>query len=65
MIKSEHFSASTFTEPYLHQFFTVMLFGTNLHHNLKIYAKTAPSKSVIWDEFSEQHQHQSIKKYHI
>ena len=26
------------------------------------YAKTSPSKGAIWDEFSEQHQHQSIQK---
>ena len=24
----------------------------------------AHSNSTIWDEFSEQHQHQSIKKHH-
>ena len=24
-------------------------------------AETAPTKSAIWDEFREQHQHQSIK----
>ena len=28
-------------------------------------AGTAPSKSAKWEEFSEQHQHQSIKKHHI
>ena len=29
---------------------------------LKIDAETAPPNGAIWDEFSEQHYHQSIKK---
>ena len=45
-----------------------MLFGTNLHYiwckfsikNKEIHAETAPSKGAIWNEISEQHQHQSI-----
>ena len=31
----------------------------------KIYAGTARSKGAIWNEFSEQNQHQSIKKLSI
>ena len=27
-----------------------------------MYGGTSPSKVAIWDEFSEQHQHHSIKK---
>ena len=46
------------------------LIRTNLHYIqckfsiivLKIYDETAPSKRALWDEFSEQYQHQSIKK---
>ena len=34
----------------------------NLVRFIKNYGKTAPSYCAIWDEFSEQHQHQSIKK---
>ena len=28
-------------------------------------AETAPSNGAIWDDFNEQHKHQSIKKHHI
>ena len=41
-------------------------FGANLASKLKKkYVKRAPSNGDIWDEFSEQHQHQSIKKSKI
>ena len=33
--------------------------------NFKIYAESAPSYVAIWDEFSGQHEHQSIKKSNI
>ena len=68
-----HFSASTFTVPYLHKYFAVvqkMLFGhtplflvpANLKSKLKNYEKTAISNNDIWDKFSEQHQHQNTEK---
>ena len=46
-----------------------MLFGTNMNNIFGHYSKiinkiddeTAPSYGAIWDEFIEQHQHQSIK----
>ena len=65
-----HSSASTFMAPYLHQFSTFLLFGTNSHCILckssiiikKIYSRTESFKGSISDEFSEQHPHQSIKK---
>ena len=41
------------------------LFWCNLHQNLKTDAITAPSNGAIWNKFSEQHEHQSIKKHHI
>ena len=49
------------------------LFGTNLHYICwkfrikikKIVALATPSNGAIWDELSEQHQHQSIKKHYI
>jgi hypothetical protein len=37
-------------------------FGSNLASKLKIYSVTTPSNDAIWDKFSEQHQHQRIKK---
>ena len=71
-----HFSANTLLPPSLHQFFAVVkilhffgAIGTNLHiilcyFSIKIIdAETALSNGAIWDEFSEQHQHQSIKKH--
>ena len=27
--------------------------------------ESAPSEGAIWNEFNEQHQHQSMNKYHI
>ena len=30
-----------------------------------IYAGTKPSEVTNWDKFSEQHQHQRIKKHHV
>ena len=39
----------------------VHFFGPNFAH-MKTGAGTGLSKSAIWDEFSEQHQHQSLKK---
>ena len=39
----------------------MMLFGTKvqIYHHIffKIFAATATSNVVIWDEFNEQHQH--------
>ena len=32
------------------------------HNFFLIYAETVPFNDAIWDEFNEQHQHQSIKK---
>ena len=51
----------------------LVLFRTYLYYILckfsiiikRIDDGTAPSKYAIWDEFNEQHQHQSIKKHHI
>ena len=40
-------------------------FDNNLHqkcNKLKMVAGTSPYVDSIWDEFSEQHQHQSTKK---
>ena len=59
--------------PYLHQFSVVgqkvHLYGDNrdtfalyLASYLKNYAETLPSNGVIWNEFSEQRQHQSIRR---
>ena len=45
--------------PYLHQFSALV---HKMHQNLNIYAGTAPSEGAIWERFSEQHQHQNIKK---
>ena len=50
-------------------FIVLVLYGINLHFNWckfsitikKMYAGTEPFKVGIWDESSEQHQHQSIK----
>ena len=49
----------------------LVLFETNMHHiwckfNIiikYIYARTAPSNGAIWDEFSDQHQHQKSTIY--
>ena len=63
--------------PYLHQYSAVtqimqflVLFETYLKYNWckfsiiikNIGAGTASNKGAIWDEFSEQSQHQSIRK---
>ena len=50
-----HFSASIFLSPDLHQLCTVGQIK-------KKYAATATSNGAIWDEFSELHEHQSVKK---
>ena len=56
--------------PYLHQYLAVVrkihFLGANwnkfpLFSNI-IHAGTTPSKGAIWNELSEQHQHQRIKK---
>ena len=51
----------------------LVIFGTNLHYIWlkfsiiinKIGAESTPSNGVIWDEFSEQYQHQSPTKNYI
>ena len=75
-----HFSASTFMVPYLHQYYAVLpkmhFFGAiwgkfALYYwkfsiiIKKVNAETTHSKASILLEFSEQHQHQSIKKHQI
>ena len=61
-----YFSASTLLAPYLHQFsamMQIMHFLCYLRQICIIFFANLASKSnfAIWDEFSEQHQHQSIK----
>ena len=61
-----HFSTSNLVS-YLPQFYAVV---QKMHYSvlyvlsgvLKDYAGTA---TYTWDEFSEQHQHQSIKMHHF
>ena len=57
--------------PYLHKFLVevqklhffsanlnnIALYLVQVQHNLEIDARTAASKSTIWEEFSEQHYH--------
>ena len=73
--KFVHFTASTFISPYFHQFSLVVqniLCRINLLYRwfksimiYKIDAGTTHCKGPNWDEFSEEHQHQSIKKHKI
>ena len=64
-----HFNViTTLMTSYLHQFLAVVqkmdFFGgvCDKFSNIieRIGARTAPSYDAIWDEISEQHQHQSI-----
>ena len=69
-----HFSFSTLMAPYLHQFSAVvqkMQFEIEINSNyiwckfgimIKLMPVVLPSNDAILDEFSEQHQHHSIKK---
>ena len=56
--------------PYLHTVFVLLrinytIFGAKKASNFKNYAETIPCHGVIWDEFSEQHQHQIMNKHHV
>ena len=59
-----HFSASTLMVPYFQQFSAMvhkMHFFSAIwdRYVSYIYAETASIDGDIWDEFSEQHQHQA------
>ena len=64
MNRAKQFSDTTLLAPYLHKF-SAMVQIINLFWcflgNILIKFGAAASSGAIWDEFNEQHYHQSIK----